>query len=39
VYMGSALTQTSKSTVSLPANGMTIPMTTTVTSRVERVKG
>ena len=39
VYMGSALTQTSKSTVSLPANGMTIPMATTVTSRVERVKG
>ena len=27
VYMGSALTQTSKSTVSLPADGMTIPMT------------
>jgi hypothetical protein len=39
VYMGSTLTQTSKSTVSLPANGMTIPMTTVVTSRVERVKG
>lgn len=39
VYLGSALTQTSKSTVSLPANNMTIPMTTTVTSRVERVKG
>jgi hypothetical protein len=38
VYMGSALTQTSKSTVSLPANGMTIPMTTTVTSKVERLK-
>ena len=38
-YLGSALTQTSKSTVSLPATGMTIPMTTTVTSRVERVKG
>jgi hypothetical protein len=37
VYLGSALVQTSKSTVSLPANGMTIPMTTTVTSRVERV--
>jgi hypothetical protein len=39
VYLGSALLQTSKSTVTLPANGMTIPMTTTVTSRVERVKG
>lgn len=39
VYLGSALVQTSKSTVSLPANGMTIPMTTTVTSKVERVKG
>ena len=39
VYLGSALMQTSKSTVTLPANGMTIPMTTTVTSRVERVKG
>lgn len=39
VYLGSALTQTSKSMISLPANGMTIPMTTTVTSRVERVKG
>lgn len=38
-YLGSALMQTSKSTVSLPANGMTIPMTTTVTSKVERVKG
>jgi hypothetical protein len=38
-YLGSALLQTSKSTVSLPANGMTIPMTTTVTSKVERVKG
>jgi hypothetical protein len=39
VYLGSALTQNSKSTVSIPASGMTIPMTTTVTSRVERVKG
>lgn len=39
VYLGSALTQTSKSTVSLPVNNMTIPMTTTVTSKVERVKG
>jgi hypothetical protein len=39
IYLGSALTQTSKSTVSLPAAGMTIPMTTTVTSKVERVKG
>jgi hypothetical protein len=39
VYLGSALTQTSQSTVSLPANNMTIPMTTTVTSKVERVKG
>lgn len=39
VYLGSELTQSSTSTVSLPANGMTIPMTTTVTSRVERVKG
>jgi hypothetical protein len=39
VYLGSALMQTSKSLISLPANGMTIPMTTTVTSRVERVKG
>jgi hypothetical protein len=38
-YLGSALMQTSKSTVALPANGMTIPMTTTVTSTVERVKG
>jgi hypothetical protein len=38
VYLGAALTQSSKSTVSLPANGMTIPMSTTVTSRVERVK-
>jgi hypothetical protein len=38
-YLGSALIQTSKSVVSLPANGMTIPMTTTVTSTVERVKG
>lgn len=38
-YLGSALMQTSKSIVTLPANGMTIPMTTTVTSRVERVKG
>ena len=37
VYLGSALVQTSKSTVSLPANGMTIPMTTTVTSRVEKI--
>jgi hypothetical protein len=37
VYLGSALMQTSKSTVSLPANGMTIPMTTTVTSRVEKI--
>lgn len=39
VYLGSSLTQTSKSTVTLPANGMTIPMTTTVNSKVERVKG
>ena len=39
VYLGSTLTQTAKSTISLPANNMTIPMTTTVTSRVERVKG
>jgi hypothetical protein len=39
VYLGSALVQSSKSTVTLPANGMTIPMTTTVTSKVERVKG
>jgi hypothetical protein len=39
VYLGSALNQTSNSTVTLPANGMTIPMTTTVTSKVERVKG
>lgn len=39
VYLGSSLTQTSQSTVSLPANNMTIPMTTTVTSKVERVKG
>jgi hypothetical protein len=38
-YLGSALTQMSQSTVSLPANNMTIPMTTTVTSKVERVKG
>ena len=38
VYMGSALTQTSKSTVTLPANGMTIPMTTTVTSKVEKLR-
>jgi hypothetical protein len=37
VYMGSALTQTSKSTISLPASGMTIPMTTTVTSKVEKL--
>ncbi|MGQ0714212.1 MAG: hypothetical protein ACT4PJ_10815 [Gemmatimonadaceae bacterium] len=39
VYLGSALTQTAKSTISLPANNMTIPMTTTVTSTVQRVKG
>lgn len=39
VYLGSALTQTAKSTISLPANNMTIPMTTTVTSKVERVRG
>lgn len=39
VYLGSSLNQTSNSTVTLPANGMTIPMTTTVTSKVERVKG
>ena len=38
VYLGSALSQNSKSTISLPANGMTIPMTTAVTSTVERVK-
>ena len=38
VYLGSALTQSSKSTISLPANGMKIPMTTTVTSKVERLK-
>ena len=38
-YLGSALMQTSKSVVTLPVNGMTIPMTTTVTSKVERVKG
>ena len=38
VYLGSALTQTSKSTISLPANGMTIPMTTAVTSRVEKIQ-
>lgn len=39
VYLGSTLAQTAKSTISLPANNMTIPMTTTVSSRVERVKG
>jgi hypothetical protein len=39
VYLGSTTTQTAKSTISLPANNMTIPMTTTVTSKVERVKG
>ena len=39
VYLGSSLTQTSQSMVSLPTNNMTIPMTTTVTSTVERVKG
>jgi hypothetical protein len=39
IYLGSTLTQTAKSTISLPANNMTIPMTTTVTSKVERVKG
>ena len=39
VYLGSSLTQSSKSTITLPANSMTIPMTTSVTSRVERVKG
>jgi hypothetical protein len=38
VYLGSALTQRSNSTISLPANNMTIPMTTAVTSRVESVK-
>jgi hypothetical protein len=38
VYLGSSLTQASKSTITLPANAMTIPMTTSVTSRVERVK-
>jgi hypothetical protein len=39
VYLGSSLTQASTSTITLPANNMTIPMTTSVTSRVERVKG
>ena len=38
VYLGSALTQKSSSTISLPANNMTIPMTTEVNSRVEKVK-
>jgi hypothetical protein len=38
VYLGSALTQKSNSTISLPATNMTIPMTTSVTSRVEKVK-
>jgi hypothetical protein len=39
VYLGSTTTQVANSTISLPANNMTIPMTTTVTSKVERVKG
>ena len=39
IYLGSETTQTSKSTITLPANGMTIPMTTSVTSKVERKRG
>jgi hypothetical protein len=37
VYLGSSLTQNAKSTVQVPASGMTIPMTTTVTSKVEKI--